>query len=129
MCLAQGPKCSDAGEARNLWPLGLESSTLPLSHCAPRYSSWMPFLTLFFLHFHTTAVLSTEPETISSSGPGSKDHVKAMFWEPTETRMGSRWGAIPKPHAKVFDPQIPPLWHDPGNKMKIPFHIISIFYL
>ena len=32
MCLAQGPQRSDAGEARIL---GLESSTLPLSHCAP----------------------------------------------------------------------------------------------
>ena len=32
MCLAQGPHCSDASEARTL---GLESSTLPLSHCAP----------------------------------------------------------------------------------------------
>ena len=29
MCLAQGPQSSDAGE-----PFGLESSTLPLSHCA-----------------------------------------------------------------------------------------------
>ena len=26
---------SDTGEARNCSPLGLESSTLPLSHCAP----------------------------------------------------------------------------------------------
>ena len=32
MCLAQGPQHSDAGEARTL---GLKSSTLPLSHCAP----------------------------------------------------------------------------------------------
>ena len=32
MCLAQGPQRSDAGEARTL---GIESSTLPLSHCAP----------------------------------------------------------------------------------------------
>ena len=32
MCLAQGPQRSDAGEARTLF---LESSTLPLSHCAP----------------------------------------------------------------------------------------------
>ena len=28
-------KCSDAGEARSRNPSGLESSTLPLSHCAP----------------------------------------------------------------------------------------------
>ena len=33
MCLAQGPQRSDAGEARTL---GLESSTLLLSHCAPK---------------------------------------------------------------------------------------------
>ena len=32
MCLAQGPQHSDAGEALTR---GLESSTLPLSHCAP----------------------------------------------------------------------------------------------
>ena len=28
-------QCSDAGEALNRGPLGLESSTLPLSHCTP----------------------------------------------------------------------------------------------
>ena len=30
MCVAQGPQCSDAGEARTL---GLKSNTLPLSQC------------------------------------------------------------------------------------------------
>ena len=35
MCLAQGPRQSDAGEARTRRPFGLESSTLPLIHCAP----------------------------------------------------------------------------------------------
>ena len=35
MCLAQGPQRSDASEART-WALGLESSTLPLSHWAPK---------------------------------------------------------------------------------------------
>ena len=35
MCLGQGPQRSDAGEARNPQPLGLQSSTLSLSHCAP----------------------------------------------------------------------------------------------
>ena len=35
MCLAQGPQHSDANEARTPWPLGLESSTLLLSHCTP----------------------------------------------------------------------------------------------
>ena len=34
MCLAQGPQHSDAVRL-NPPPLGLESSTLPLSHCAP----------------------------------------------------------------------------------------------
>ena len=33
MCLAQGPQSSDAGEARTR---GLESSALPLRHCAHR---------------------------------------------------------------------------------------------
>ena len=35
MFLAQWPKRSDAGEARNPRPLGLESSTLRLGHYAP----------------------------------------------------------------------------------------------
>ena len=35
MCLAQGPQRSDADEARTCVLFGLESSTLPLSHCAP----------------------------------------------------------------------------------------------
>ena len=38
------------------------------------------------------------------------------------TRMGSRWGAIANPHAKVFEPlstQVPPLRHDTCNRMKI----------
>ena len=35
MCLAQGPQRGDAGEARTR---GLESGTLPLSHCAPLFS-------------------------------------------------------------------------------------------
>ena len=47
MCLAQGPQGSDTGEARTRG-LGLESSTLPLSHCAPIDLNWTPIL--FFLH-------------------------------------------------------------------------------
>ena len=35
MSLAQGPQRSDAGEAGTRDPFGLESSTLPVSHCAP----------------------------------------------------------------------------------------------
>ena len=35
MCFAQGPQRSDAGDAQTRGPLGLESSTLPLSQCAP----------------------------------------------------------------------------------------------
>ena len=42
MCLAQGPQRSDASEARNRG-LGLESSTLPLSHCPP-YNAWLCLL-------------------------------------------------------------------------------------
>ena len=38
MCLAQGPQHSDADETRTRGPLCLESSTLPLSHCAPNQS-------------------------------------------------------------------------------------------
>ena len=37
MCLAQGPQRSDAGEAQT-HAFGLESSTLPLSHCADHTS-------------------------------------------------------------------------------------------
>ena len=37
MCLAQGPECSEPGEARTRGPFSLESSTLPLSHYAPRF--------------------------------------------------------------------------------------------
>ena len=35
MCLAQGPQRGESGEARTR---GLESGTLPLSHCAPLFS-------------------------------------------------------------------------------------------
>ena len=47
-----------------------------------------------------------------------------------QTRTGSRWGTIANPHAKVFDPpapQVPPLGHDPGNRMKIMLYDFSIF--
>ena len=39
MCLAQGPQRSEAGKARTLC---LESSTLPLSHCAPYPGESLP---------------------------------------------------------------------------------------
>ena len=43
--------------------------------------------------------------------------------------MRSRWGAIAYPHAKVFDPehpQVPPLGHDPSNRITILFNIFSL---
>ena len=48
MCLAQGPQRSDAGEARTLGP---ESSTLPLSHCAPLESVTCVILALLAMSF------------------------------------------------------------------------------
>ena len=47
MCLAQGPQRSDAGEARTL---GLKSSTLPLSHCAPIYIHIRLIILQFYKH-------------------------------------------------------------------------------
>ena len=41
MCLAQGHKAVTPVRLKTLQPLHLESSTLPLSHCAPQYPhSW-----------------------------------------------------------------------------------------
>ena len=42
--------------------------------------------------------------------------------------MRSRWGAIANRHAKVFDPQhpqVPPLGHEPSNRIKILFIFFS----
>ena len=40
--------------------------------------------------------------------------------------------AVSNPHAQVFTPEhpkVPPLGHDPGNRMKIPFDMFHIFNL
>ena len=49
----------------------------------------------------------------------TKAHTKLMQ---QQTRTRSRWGAIANlSHAQVFDPQLPkspPLWHNPGDRIK-----------
>ena len=48
-------------------------------------------------------------------------------WKQHITSMPSQWSAIANPHCKGFDPQhpkVPPLGHDPGNRMKIWIDII-----
>ena len=46
--------------------------------------------------------------------------------------MPSQWSAIANPRVKGFDPQhpkVPPLGHDPGNRMKIWFDILYILFV
>ena len=71
MCLAQGPQRSDAGEAPTPRPLGLESSTLPLSHCAPFIVMYLACDT--FMENHLTTLdssffLKLMPENQGHSG-------------------------------------------------------------
>ena len=48
--------------------------------------------------------------------------------------MRSRWGAIANPHEAMIKfltpsaPQVSPLRHDTGNRMKILINMFSIFY-
>ena len=53
-------------------------------------------------------------------------------WKQHITSMPSQWSAIANPHAKGFDPQhpkVPPLRHDPGNRMKIWFDILYVLFV
>ena len=61
----------------------------------------------------------------------SVNYVSSQGNNVIKTRMRSRWGAIANRHAKVFDPSapsVPPLGHDPSNRMKILSNIFSIWY-
>ena len=59
MSIAQGPQCSDAGEA-----FGLESSTLPLSHCAPWGAGGAKKIKkiFFFKHGHVAYQIDRDEE-------------------------------------------------------------------
>ena len=72
MCLAQGPQRSDAGETLTCGPLGLESSPIPLSHCAPSKYKVTGRVAQLVTYLTTYACLSANLGLASSTPSGPK---------------------------------------------------------
>ena len=94
MCLAQGPQCSDAGEA----PVSSQL-TLPLSHCAPLYAMKVKLRTkhhLEFLSFYKRLHRLVWVYTIKMPHCW-KSHVTAYFiqWVPLWHGVARRWLILP----------------------------------
>ena len=64
MCPAQGPQRSDAGEAQTRGPSvsGLESSTLPLKHCAPSCICNRPIELFIFQFGPVSSIIEIYPK-------------------------------------------------------------------